>query len=680
MEDQIIELSRKYGNLQLALQAEKDMVDVLSSRQGALGKMKAVTEVNTIKTQLQRRSMELQTALWKMSELQTVIKTVNEKVEHRDQQLLFLEEMVQNLKGQTERMSMELQSEYRRHQVEHSKLQQKIVYGSIPLWQRGESKPPAHGRLVMPATGGATQSINDNFNDNNNNKKTKKKAKKKKISLEDIAKGGLYLLLEPPVERKASRSSSTQTDMPVLPETAVVETQTDQAETVESGIQTETISQLVDSETQTEPEVAVVDMNKEATGTAESSTSLTHDISTMTEEVGVQTEEEELYNVDPTDHGRLPQSDPSPDEDRADEDWSWNGSAKESLNSANSGSSVGSGPSSRNISVNDAEGEGISQSEIRRLPAASSWSKPISPYSNRLGGSMTSLQSEDEDITQRESRPLPVASSRSKLDPFISPSTLPTNRRRDSMTVSHTADDDKSQRESRRRPVASSRSKLDPFISPVSMPKNRLGGSMSILHTITSTTGTPFLAAPLTSPRRNSSTSEKPEWMQKLVAKQKPKEPEKPEWMKKLKQASAVTAKPNAVPWAKDQLSKKSSRLEGNSPPTSRNNSNASESKPKPEWVQKVRASMSMSDASTEDDRGGRGENPRAEDNQQSQRLSEWKERFEQIGLKNQIEILSVMDHEDETKQTKQPTQEAPSSLPEWKQKFQDIVARKSEL
>ncbi len=186
---------------------------------------------------------------------------------------------------------------------------------------------------------------------------------------------------------------------------------------------------------------------------------------------------------------------------------------------------------------------------------------------------------------------------------------------------------------------SSSRSKLEPVPSPFSVVKNRLGDSITSLDTITSTTTSTTatsVALAFVSPRRSKSTSDKPEWMQKLVAKQKQKEPEKPEWMKKLK-AAAAAPKADVAPWSNDILPHHRSRRRDSTGSsnttgmyTTPTTTSASSRRPS-EWSQTRSISLAYVPVDEDDEVPGVGVVLPAE----------WKERFEKIGLKNQIEVVS---------------------------------------
>ena len=124
--------------------------------------------------------------------------------------------------------------------------------------------------------------------------------------------------------------------------------------------------------------------------------------------------------------------------------------------------------------------------------------------------------------------------------------------------------------------------------------------------------------------------------MQKLVAKQKQKEPEKPEWMKKLK-AAAAAPKADGAPWSKDILPHHKSRRRdstGSSSSTSTTPTTTAGSSRRPtEWSQKRSISLAYVPVVDEDEVPEVG----------VVLPPEWKERFEKIGLKNQIEVVTVV-------------------------------------
>lgn len=157
MESQLIELSSKCAGLQNAVNAEKAMVEALSARQGALGKMKLAQEMNTLRSELERKSNDLQAIVWKMNELHLVNKTVTEKVESRENHLTYLEEHLIDLQTRNRRLVIERQEGEKRLLGDNSAIQLQLDGMRVKLWQHGEASPEkeAYWNLVLSCGGKA---------------------------------------------------------------------------------------------------------------------------------------------------------------------------------------------------------------------------------------------------------------------------------------------------------------------------------------------------------------------------------------------------------------------------------------------------------------------------------------------------------------------------------------------
>ncbi|KAL3941117.1 MAG: hypothetical protein SGBAC_004479 [Bacillariaceae sp.] len=155
LEHQLIELANKSISLQEAVTAEKALVEALSGRQGALGKLKSAQEMNGLRSELERKSNDLQAIIYKMNELHLVNKTMTEKVESREQQLTYLEEHLIDLQGRNRRLVIERQEGEKRLRQEKSDMQQQLDGMHIKLWQFDEDSPKKNGywKLILPCVG-----------------------------------------------------------------------------------------------------------------------------------------------------------------------------------------------------------------------------------------------------------------------------------------------------------------------------------------------------------------------------------------------------------------------------------------------------------------------------------------------------------------------------------------------
>lgn len=155
LEHQLTELSSKNLSLKDAVAAEKAMVEALSGRQGALGKLKSAQEMLALRSELERKSNDLQAIIYKMNELHLVNKTMTDKVESREQQLTYLEEHLIDLQGRNRRLVIERQEGEKRLRQDKSEMKKQLDGIQIKLWQFDEESPKKNGywKVILPCTG-----------------------------------------------------------------------------------------------------------------------------------------------------------------------------------------------------------------------------------------------------------------------------------------------------------------------------------------------------------------------------------------------------------------------------------------------------------------------------------------------------------------------------------------------
>jgi kinesin family protein 5 len=159
LETELADLSKKCATLRTAASAEKAMVEALSGRQGAMSKMKTAQEMNTLRQELDRQTHDLQAIVWKMNELHLVNKTVDKKVENREQHVIYLEEHLVDLQTRNRRVVIERQEAEKKLREECADLRNQMDGLSVNLWQLGEpstEKAPLW-RLLVPFNSGEQQ-------------------------------------------------------------------------------------------------------------------------------------------------------------------------------------------------------------------------------------------------------------------------------------------------------------------------------------------------------------------------------------------------------------------------------------------------------------------------------------------------------------------------------------------
>ena len=152
LEAELTELTKRCISLQNSANAEKAMVEALSARQGALSKMKQATDMNTLRQELERKTNDLQAIVWKMNELHLVNKTLDEKVESREQHVTYLEEHVVDLQTRNRRLVIDRQEAEKKLREESATLKWQLDGLSNRLWQLGESSSDASQpwRIIVP--------------------------------------------------------------------------------------------------------------------------------------------------------------------------------------------------------------------------------------------------------------------------------------------------------------------------------------------------------------------------------------------------------------------------------------------------------------------------------------------------------------------------------------------------
>lgn len=153
LENDLVEMGKKIVGLQNSLVAERAMVEALSARQGAMGKMKAAQELNTIKQELERKTNDLHAIVWKMNELHLVNKTMDTKVESREQHVNYLEEHLMELQNRNRRLVLERQEMEQQFREENTILEDQVAGMATQIWQLGDAEAMPLWRLLVPYTG-----------------------------------------------------------------------------------------------------------------------------------------------------------------------------------------------------------------------------------------------------------------------------------------------------------------------------------------------------------------------------------------------------------------------------------------------------------------------------------------------------------------------------------------------
>jgi hypothetical protein len=153
LENDLTDLVKKCVSLQNSVHAEKAMVEALSARQGAMSKMKGAQELNTLRQELERKTNDLHAIVWKMNELHLVNKTIDTKVENREQHVNYLEEHLVDLQTRNRRLVIDRQEGEKRLREDNSSLKNQLDGMAAKIWQLGEPLSIPPWRLVLPYSG-----------------------------------------------------------------------------------------------------------------------------------------------------------------------------------------------------------------------------------------------------------------------------------------------------------------------------------------------------------------------------------------------------------------------------------------------------------------------------------------------------------------------------------------------
>lgn len=138
LEEKVLELSKKCIGLQNTVNAEKAMVEALSSRQGSTTKLKHAQEFITLKQELDLRTNDLHAIVWKMNELHLTNKLIHDKAATRDQEVKYLEDHLAEMESKTNIMMSNSQKGEKRLRSENAELRNQLDGMAIGLWQLGE--------------------------------------------------------------------------------------------------------------------------------------------------------------------------------------------------------------------------------------------------------------------------------------------------------------------------------------------------------------------------------------------------------------------------------------------------------------------------------------------------------------------------------------------------------------
>jgi hypothetical protein len=139
LDQDLLELSKRCIGLQNTVNAEKAMVEALSSRQGATTKLKQAQELITLKQELDVRTNDLHAIVWKMNELHLTNKLIHDRAATREHEVKYLEDHIAEMQSKINILIAASENGEKRLRNENLELQNQLDGMSMGLWQLGES-------------------------------------------------------------------------------------------------------------------------------------------------------------------------------------------------------------------------------------------------------------------------------------------------------------------------------------------------------------------------------------------------------------------------------------------------------------------------------------------------------------------------------------------------------------
>jgi hypothetical protein len=156
-ENELMQMSQRCIELQMALNEERAVVDALTNKSGGLSKKRLAQDAISLRQQVEKKTASLTAIAWKMNELNLINKTYNEKMANREQHVLYLEEQLVEIQNINRRLIGDSAENERKLREEIENLQRIVAGMTVPLWQFGEKDihdKPLTSRIVITSAGG----------------------------------------------------------------------------------------------------------------------------------------------------------------------------------------------------------------------------------------------------------------------------------------------------------------------------------------------------------------------------------------------------------------------------------------------------------------------------------------------------------------------------------------------
>jgi hypothetical protein len=153
LERELLATSERVFKLQNELLEESSTRKDLESKSPAVNKARHAKELRGLKDQLTRKGNDLKAVIFKLNELHTLSKTLQEKVTDREAHVVYLEEELKKML--TNETTLLASQEHRNQEIqqEMTELRKIVEAKAIPIWQLSDSEtlpPPITSRISVP--------------------------------------------------------------------------------------------------------------------------------------------------------------------------------------------------------------------------------------------------------------------------------------------------------------------------------------------------------------------------------------------------------------------------------------------------------------------------------------------------------------------------------------------------
>lgn len=153
LESEVLAMTKRCIDLQTSLNSAEETIETLSARRKNATMLKKTKEQMAMKSDLEKKSADLEAIVWKMNELHLVNRSYSDKLSSRDQHIAFLEESLRKAEDKNlQLVTVHIENE-KKMRDEVDRLNSVIDSMTTKLWQDGELEIPLERRILVPFQG-----------------------------------------------------------------------------------------------------------------------------------------------------------------------------------------------------------------------------------------------------------------------------------------------------------------------------------------------------------------------------------------------------------------------------------------------------------------------------------------------------------------------------------------------